>query len=752
MPSSRRERRRRPSIPTKTFRTSIRGWKGYSVTARRSFKGETFLQKNWPAKRSTGTSIQHASVKENGVVSAPAANKVKLKIKLGKQAADTDEAKRKALYNGLGLNDLSDDDDPSLDDDDDDNYSRSNVESPEPSPMAMIEMMTAPFPGGGLLSPLSDSTLELLDSKEPNSYLPKPGNLSITTGSAYPSGSKVDVNSPRAPGSDFRKGKGFDSDKPNLDARKVVDFVADSNGGRKSRRDSDDKTFTKERQSKSSRIDIVRGELQESLDEKGMEGIGKEEFDIVRDPTLSKSSRKTLEINKPPTVNGQKEKEVTDARGPGKSQASRIREIKESSRSKPTGKAPTLKENEGVRMTDSEKESYEKGVSLSEVRKQGKEDSKLTAPVRVKENPKEGFRENERKDAVGDLKPKDQSRDVSKPSSATKKPSSVAGRKGVPPEHKSSKNAQDKKPSMKELEKGRMSLPDPLASKEEEKDPTAVEATPVVVPQLVLENWVACDKCEIWRLLMPNMDPISPSKKWRCKMMDWLPGMNNCKFTEAETTAAVYKLLGLQNPAAALPVAAAPVASQAPIPVAEPVLDKWTDEVDTKKNFLPKKGVARKLQVTGVKVAGGNKGVDGAVKSKNINDMGLDNSGDGTTVSERQKPKAREKVKRSRPSEGDDTRAKKKTLQEQERTVEVSHWGKEALDLVPIQGDKEKDLVPPGGTQSGGPWKRKKGAVEDLDETPNLKKNKGGRARLQFDDPQVPIEDDYVDTDRKSVV
>lgn len=132
--------------------------------------------------------------------------------------------------------------------------------------------------------------------------------------------------------------------------------------------------------------------------------------------------------------------------------------------------------------------------------------------------------------------------------------------------------------------------------------------------------------------------------------------MNNCKFSEDETTAAVYKLLGLQNPAtlpaAAVPAAAAaPVATQAPIPVAEPVLDKWADEVDTKKNFLPKKGVARKLQVSGAKVAGG-KGVDGAVKSKNINDMGLDNSGDGTTMSDKQKPKSREKVKRSRPNEG----------------------------------------------------------------------------------------------------
>jgi hypothetical protein len=133
--------------------------------------------------------------------------------------------------------------------------------------------------------------------------------------------------------------------------------------------------------------------------------------------------------------------------------------------------------------------------------------------------------------------------------------------------------------------------------------------------------------------------------------------MNDCKFKEEETTAAVYNLLGYQNPAlpaATLPAAAtaaAPVALQAPAPAAEPVLDKWADEVDTKKNFLPKKGVARKLGGSVAKVAGG-KGVDGAMKSKNINDMGLDNSGDGTTVSDKHKPKAKEKVKRTRPNEG----------------------------------------------------------------------------------------------------
>ncbi|KAG0560531.1 hypothetical protein KC19_10G187700 [Ceratodon purpureus] len=715
-------------------------------------------------KRSVGASVQQVSLKENGAVSAFGSNKqVKLKIKLGKQGAENDEAKRKALYNGLGLGlDDESDDDASLDDDDD-NYSRSNVESPEPSPMSMIEMMTAPCPEGGLLSPLSDSTFEIMDAKESNSYMHKSGNFFTATSNAYPSGSKVDLSSPRASGLEHRKGKGFDIDKHTTDRKKGADFAADSNGGRKSRRDSDaDKAFVKERQLKSARNDVVRGEQYESLDEKGVEGFGKEEFDLVRDP-LSKSSRKLLENNKPPAANGQKEKEIADGKGPGKSQASKIRDSKEFSRSKAAGKAQNLKDNEVVRMTDGEKESYDKGLSLPEPRKQGKEDSKSTAPLRTKENSKEGFRENQKKDIAGDLKAKELVRDVPKSGSnpnATKKTSSgVQGRKGVSHEHKSSKSAHDKKSSMKELEKDRMSLPETVASKEEEKIPAVLEAVPasLVVPQLVLDNWVACDKCEQWRLLMPHVNPDTLPKKWRCKMMDWLPGMNDCKFKEEETTAAVYNLLGYQNPAlpastlpaAAVATAAVPVALQAPAPAAEPALDKWPDEVDTKKNFLPKKGVARKLGGSVAKVAAG-KGVDGSVKSKNINDMGLDNSGDGTTVSDKHKPKAKEKVKRTRPNEGEDTRIRKKALQEQERNIEASQWSKEAMDVEPIQGEKERGLPPPHETQGGGPGKRKKvGTFEDLDETPNLKKNKGGRARLQFDDPQVPSEEEYLETEKR---
>lgn len=396
------------------------------------------------------------------------------------------------------------------------------------SPWLLGQMMTAPCPEGGLLSPLSDSTFEIMDAKESNSYMHKPGNFSTATSNAYPSGSKVDLNSPLGSGLEYRKGKGFDIDKHTTDGKKGADFAVDSNGGRKSRRDSDaDKAVVKERHSKSGRNDVVRGEQHESLDEKGMEGFGKEEFDLVRDP-LSKSSRKQLEINKPPSANGQKEKEVADGKGPGKSQASKIRDSKEFSRSKAAGKAQNSKDNEVVRMTDSEKESYDKGLTLPEARKQGKEDSKNTGPVRIKENSKEGFRENQKKDVAGDVRAKELVRDVSKSGSnptATKKTSSgVQGRKGVSHEHKSSKSAQEKKSSMKELEKERMSLPEPVAIKEEEKIPAIVEAAPasLVVPQLVLDNWVACDKCEQWRLLMPHVNPDTLPKKWRCKMMDWL--------------------------------------------------------------------------------------------------------------------------------------------------------------------------------------------------------------------------------------
>ncbi|CAK7348260.1 unnamed protein product [Dovyalis caffra] len=56
------------------------------------------------------------------------------------------------------------------------------------------------------------------------------------------------------------------------------------------------------------------------------------------------------------------------------------------------------------------------------------------------------------------------------------------------------------------------------------------------------ENWVCCDKCQKWRLLPPRTNPDDLPEKWLCSMLDWLPGMNRCNFSEDETTLATRSL------------------------------------------------------------------------------------------------------------------------------------------------------------------------------------------------------------------
>ncbi|GAU30905.1 hypothetical protein TSUD_381200 [Trifolium subterraneum] len=55
----------------------------------------------------------------------------------------------------------------------------------------------------------------------------------------------------------------------------------------------------------------------------------------------------------------------------------------------------------------------------------------------------------------------------------------------------------------------------------------------VAAPQLIAENWVACDSCQKWRLLPTGLKPEQLPVKW--------PGMNSCDFSEDETTKALYQ-------------------------------------------------------------------------------------------------------------------------------------------------------------------------------------------------------------------
>ncbi|XP_027338643.1 uncharacterized protein LOC113852537 [Abrus precatorius] len=64
----------------------------------------------------------------------------------------------------------------------------------------------------------------------------------------------------------------------------------------------------------------------------------------------------------------------------------------------------------------------------------------------------------------------------------------------------------------------------------------------VAAPQLIAEDWVCCDSCQKWRLLPTGMKPEHLPEKWLCSMLNWLPGMNSCDFSEDETTKALYAL------------------------------------------------------------------------------------------------------------------------------------------------------------------------------------------------------------------
>ncbi|KAK9988976.1 hypothetical protein SO802_029215 [Lithocarpus litseifolius] len=65
------------------------------------------------------------------------------------------------------------------------------------------------------------------------------------------------------------------------------------------------------------------------------------------------------------------------------------------------------------------------------------------------------------------------------------------------------------------------------------------EGAPSVIDR---DTWVMCDRCQTWRLLPFGTSPKDLPEKWICSMLDWLPGMNRCTFTEAETTQALVAL------------------------------------------------------------------------------------------------------------------------------------------------------------------------------------------------------------------
>ncbi|CAL0311083.1 unnamed protein product [Lupinus luteus] len=66
---------------------------------------------------------------------------------------------------------------------------------------------------------------------------------------------------------------------------------------------------------------------------------------------------------------------------------------------------------------------------------------------------------------------------------------------------------------------------------------------PAMVPPVVIEeNWVQCDRCHKWRLLPVGTNLDILPEKWLCSMLNWLPDMNRCSFSEDETRKALIAL------------------------------------------------------------------------------------------------------------------------------------------------------------------------------------------------------------------
>ncbi|KAG8063375.1 hypothetical protein GUJ93_ZPchr0003g18536 [Zizania palustris] len=71
---------------------------------------------------------------------------------------------------------------------------------------------------------------------------------------------------------------------------------------------------------------------------------------------------------------------------------------------------------------------------------------------------------------------------------------------------------------------------------------TTTNAASLPALDVIKDNWVHCDMCHKWRLLPHGTNTSMFPKKWKCSMLDWLPGMNRCDISEDQTTNALRSL------------------------------------------------------------------------------------------------------------------------------------------------------------------------------------------------------------------
>ncbi|XP_009794355.1 cysteine-tryptophan domain-containing zinc finger protein 7 [Nicotiana sylvestris] len=151
-------------------------------------------------------------------------------------------------------------------------------------------------------------------------------------------------------------------------------------------------------------------------------------------------------------------------------------------------------------------------------------------------------------------------------------------------------------------------------------------APPGAVAPLVKEDWVCCDKCQIWRLLPLGTNPDSLPKKWVCRMQTWLPGMNRCGISEEETTKALRALYQVPMSGA---TAAASDKQHSQLEYPGGALSGLTS-IDTLHASQDHQKVGLQAVDTGGKKIYGSKGVSSATKEGSLSSNCVKRSHQGT--------------------------------------------------------------------------------------------------------------------------
>jgi hypothetical protein len=552
--------------------------------------------------------------KKNGVSSnnPVVTKKVMIRFKMGKGAGK--EVNPKVIQNGLSLSYLSS---TSLEDDDKHNLSDAEL-SPEPSPRSMIQIMMSYDTPRGLLSPLPPSFLEYLDYKET-----APIRLKVNKRSKAPLSVRIRGVKEDPDGGKGRKIKANEREKQTgggIEKKKVCEAVV-VDARKKAGRDSDavkqihNEPVPLKGSAKAVRNNASNGEEREASIVKVVKGPSKEDIESDKElmPKSSHGKQTDLKVEHSGIVSKEKDRSW-------KLSTVQDKDNEETSRAKEIVKQQAHKNQEAAKLIASEKDGNYKIGILTDGWKQGKDENKEVPISKANEVLKKVKKESQKKDSQADFTARDGNKEGGKTAAKGEwapknEPSNVAGQKDLRKDKKHLKSVKDRKVGKKQRDRGQGPLLEAMTKAgRDEKLPGRMDTSaaavvamdPVVMPaQLVLDNWVQCDKCETWRLLLPGIDTPDSSAKWNCKMMVWMPGMKNCKFTEEETTAAVYSYLGLQNPKLAPTTGAAAELPPPSTTVMEPVSKKSAFQVEIKKSSMVtagKKGLVDSVVMGAVKL------------------------------------------------------------------------------------------------------------------------------------------------------